>query len=264
MPFLKSSPPAPSFFDSSLNSEALDFVKSLESLEEGLKGLPSPASPRPSSIPSPVPFSIGTDFYRDLGEILDRFLPPLHKAYDRYVAKVLQSEDRRITCKSGCSACCRHFVTSVEPFEILAIHLRIRNSAHYADLLFACHGRASQFERILQAEGEDGEAEDRALYRYFVRGAACPFLGKEGTCRIYDLRPMSCRMFFSESSPRFCTGTALASPWNRNFQVELPEAAEEALARCSALLAHLELPEGLFSGVLEANAIFGQYDGKEM
>jgi Fe-S-cluster containining protein len=195
-----------------------------------------------------------------LGKILDERLPPLYQAYDKYVATVLQTEDRHITCGSGCSACCHHYVSSVEPFEILAIHLRIRNSSRYSDLLFGCHNRTSKFEQIRHEEGEDVEADDRALYRYFLRGAACPFLGKGGTCGIYDIRPMSCRMFFSESSPRFCSGTALASPWNRNFQVELPDVAEEALARCSALLEGLELPEELFSGVLQANTLFGQYD----
>ena len=192
--------------------------------------------------------------------MLDQFLPPLHQAYDRYVAAVLKTEERRITCSSGCSACCRHFVTSVEAFEILAIHLRIRNSPQYSDLLFACHARTSKFEQILQTEGKDAEAEDRALHRYFLRGVGCPFLGKDETCGIYDIRPMSCRMFFAESPARFCSGKAIVSPWNRNFQVELPDVAEEALARCSEQLAKLDLPVGLFSGVLEANTLFGQYD----
>ncbi len=139
--------------------------------------------------------------------------------------------------------------------------MRLRHSVRYSDLLFASHGRVSKFDQILKEEGNDAEAEDRALHRYFLRDIPCPFLGKEGTCGIYDIRPMSCRMFFAESSPRFCSGAAVASPWNRNFQVELPDAAEEALARCSEQLAKLDLPVGLFSGVLEANALFGQYDG---
>ena len=188
-------------------------------------------------------------------------LPTLHDAYDRYVASVLKAEGKNITCKKGCSACCRHFVTSVEPFEILALHLRIRKSERYPDQLFACHSRVTRFDQILKKEGEDPEAEDRALYRYFLRGAACPFLEKNGECGIYESRPMSCRMFFAESPPRFCSGKNVVSPWNKNFQVELPDEAEEALARCSALLDNLELPAGLFSGVLEANALLGKYEG---
>jgi hypothetical protein len=71
---------------------------------------------------------------------------------------------------------------------------------------------------------------------------------------------MSCRMFFAESPPRFCAGKEIASPWNRNFQVELPEKAEEALARCSRLLEDLKLSESLFGGLLEANEKFGKYE----
>jgi hypothetical protein len=67
-------------------------------------------------------------------------------------------------------------------------------------------------------------------------------------------------MFFAESPPRFCAGKAIASPWNRNFQVEMPQEVEEALARCARSLEALELPDGLFPGLVAANALFGRYD----
>jgi Fe-S-cluster containining protein len=127
-------------------------------------------------------------------------------------------------------------------------------------LVISSYHKSGVYEKILKEEGEDEEADDRALYRYFLRGQACPFLAKDGSCGVYEWRPMACRMFFAESSPRFCAGKALASPWNRNFQVELPEVAEEALARCSRLLESLELPEGLFPGMVAVNALFGRFD----
>ena len=222
-----------------------DFLSAAWGLEGGLQALHQ---------------EVGPEFYLDLKGVLEKWLPPLYQAYDRYIAAELSTDGKNISCQKGCSHCCRHYVTSVEPFEILAIHLRIRSSEHYPDQLFASHARTTKFEQILKAEGEDDEAEDRALYRYYLKGVACPFLEKEGTCGIYENRPMSCRMFFSESSPRFCEGKGVTSPWNKNFQVELPDVAEEALARCSELLAHLDLSVGLFAGVLEANALLGQYE----
>ena len=232
--------------DSGLRKIAInDFLLAVRGLEKSLRNLPH---------------NFGLGFSLDLKQALESGLPPLYKAYDGYLASQLVTEEKNVTCQKGCSHCCRHYVTSVEPFEILAIHLRIRQLEHYPDLLFAAHARTSKFEQILKKEGEDAEAEDRALYRYYLRGAPCPFLEKEGTCGIYEDRPMSCRMFFSESAPRFCQGKQVTSGWNKNFQVELPDEAEEALARCSELLAHLDLPVGLFAGVLEANALLGQYD----
>ncbi len=232
--------------DSEFQKTALDdFLQAVGGLEKNLRKLP---------------LAVGQEFYLDLKEVLESGLPPLYEAYDQYLASQLVAGGKNITCKKGCSYCCHHYVTSVEPFEILAIHLRVRHLEQYPDLLFAAHARTSKFEQILKKEGEDGEAEDRALYRYYLRGIPCPFLEKEGTCGIYEDRPMSCRMFFSESPPRFCEGKQVTSGWNKNFQVELPDEAEEALSRCSELLAHLDLPVGLFAGVLEANALLGKYE----
>ena len=220
------------------------FLLTVGILEESLKSLPE---------------NVDGAYYQALEKALEN-VPAVHQAYDRYISAALVADGKNITCKKGCSACCRHFVTSVEPFEILALHLHIRKLEQYPDQLFACHSRVTKFDQLLKKEGEDPEAEDRALYRYFLRGAACPFLKQDGECGVYENRPMSCRMFFAESPPRFCSGKEVVSPWNKNFQVELPDVAEEALARCSALLDNLDLPVGLFSGVLEANALFGQFE----
>lgn len=229
-----------------MKKKALDgFLAAVSALESALANLPS---------------EFGKPYYRILEEIPGRCLQPLYASYDEFVAGVLQTGEKRARCRSGCSACCRHYVTSVEPFEILAIHFRIRNLEQYQDLLFAFHGRVARFKQILSKEVDNDEAEDRALHRYFLRGAPCPFLDKDEKCGIYANRPMACRMFFSASAPRFCAGKGIVSPWNKNFQVELPDEAEEALARCAGLLEGLELPEGLFAGLLEANALFGRYE----
>jgi Fe-S-cluster containining protein len=207
-----------------------------------------------------LPVRVDSVYYARLTAILKSRMPPFFAAYDAYVHAALDMEARPVTCSKSCSACCRHFVSSVEPFELAALHLHIRDNADYPDLLFASHRNSVLYEKLANEEAPDDEATDRALYRYFLRGKACPFLQKDGACGVYAFRPMSCRMFFAESPARFCAGKAVASPWNRNFQIELPEAAEEALARCSGYLEALDFPEELFPGVLAANALFGPYD----
>ncbi len=199
-------------------------------------------------------------YYAALAAVVAARLPSVHAAYDACLAETLESEGRTVTCSRGCAACCRHFVSSVEPFELVALDLFLRNRSDYGDLVVSSYRRARVYDEIVREEGDDENAEDRALYRYFLRGHACSFLNPDGTCGVYAWRPMSCRMFYSEASPRFCAGKELASPWNKNFQVELPLEAEEALARCSRLLEHLALPENLFSGLVEVNAAYGRYD----
>jgi Fe-S-cluster containining protein len=207
-----------------------------------------------------LPRNDDSEAYRLLGNVLDARMPGFYRAYEDYVAAVLEAEGRTVTCAPGCSACCRHFVSSVEPFELAALHRHIKDREDYPDLLFSSHGHSVAYEKLLAKEGDDEEASDRALHRYFLRGRACPFLEKNGACGVYEYRPMSCRMFFSEGSPRFCEGKEIASPWNKNFQVELPQALEEALAHCSRHLEGWGFPEELFPGVLAANARFGRYD----
>lgn len=221
-------------------------LSAIASLRAGLESLPEPHH---------------DDFYPNLVSVVVDRLPPLYRAYDGYLSATLKAEGRKIACGRGCAACCRHFVSSVEPFELIALDHLLRQRPEYGDHVVASYRRTRVYEEILKGEGEDENAEDRALYRYFLRGHACGFLNPDGTCGVYEWRPMSCRMFYSEASPRFCAGKELASPWNKNFQVELPQEAEEALARCSRVLERLGLSENLFPGLVEVNAAFGCYEG---
>lgn len=237
------------------DSQAPDaFVRLREAvarLHEALDALP------PDSAPG---------YARALTDVVVRGVPPVHAAYDACVGHVLRSEGRKVTCRPGCSACCRHYVSSVEPFELIALDAHLKTRPDYADLVLAAHRRAERHAGLVarelerRPELEPEEASDRALHAYFLRGIPCPFLGENGHCGVYEHRPMACRMFFAESHPRYCEGRRIASPWNRNFQVELPLEAEEALARCARLLEHLGLPEDLFAGIAAVNARLGHHD----
>jgi Fe-S-cluster containining protein len=224
-------------------------LTALAALKSGLEALPDPQDP---------------GFYPDLQRLLALRVPEIHAAYDRCVTDVLITEGRKPTCSRTCSACCRHFVASVEPFELLALDAHLKARPEYPETIISNHRKSLLYEDLLVGERKRGapeeEADDRATYRYFLKGVPCTFLEADGSCGVYDHRPMACRMFFAESPPRFCAGKALASPWNRNFQVEMPQEIEEALARCSRLLENLELPDGLFPGLVAVNALFGRYD----
>jgi Fe-S-cluster containining protein len=191
-------------------------------------------------------------------------MPALYASYEACVGQVLITEGRRTSCSRSCSACCRHFVASVEPFELLYLDAHLKTRPGYAESVVSNYRKSTLYDELLDRERETGlpdeEADDRATYRYFLKGVPCTFLEPDGSCGVYAHRPMACRMFFAESPPRFCAGKAIASPWNRNFQVEMPQVVEEALARCARVLEHLELPDGLFPGLVAANGLFGRYD----
>jgi Fe-S-cluster containining protein len=201
------------------------------------------------------------DAYRRASEAVDRLLPALYVRYDAYLKAVLGTGEPT-TCSRGCSHCCSHYVTSVEPFELVFLHGRVRALPEYPNRIVSLHRRAALFHSILEKE-TGAEAEDKALYRYYLRNQPCPFLSSSGACGIYALRPISCRMFFSQSSPALCRGKAVTSPGNRNFIVELPEDIEASLARAGRAFARFDFPESLFAGLVKANEAFGRFDAGE-
>jgi Fe-S-cluster containining protein len=197
--------------------------------------------------------------YARLQANLAEMMPILYRHYDGFVAAVLATGPERIACSKGCSHCCSHYVTSVEPYELLFLHGRVRETAEYPSRVIGMHRRAALFSSLRDGR-QDEEAEDRALYRYYLRNQPCPFLGEGGKCGVYESRPISCRMFFSLSHPSLCKGKSVIAPGNRNFLIELPEDIEADLARAGALFARFSLPESLFEGLLKVNEIFGQFD----
>lgn len=197
--------------------------------------------------------------YRALLAGLDAFMPAFYRSYDAYVTEVLRSGGTAPSCSRGCSHCCRHYVSSVEPYELIFLHGRIARGPAYPSQVIGLHRRATLFHSLRRES--DGElAEDKALYRYYLRGVPCPFLGSDGACGVYEARPMSCRMFFSLSDPAFCKGRAVVDARNRNFLIELPEEIEADLGRAAAALSAYALPESLFEGLLEANGAFGRFE----
>lgn len=197
--------------------------------------------------------------YAALRGALERLVPPLYAAYGAYVSAVLPTSNTPVTCARGCSHCCRHYVTSVEPYELLFMHGRVRADAGYPSRVIGMHRRAELFRSLRDARGGD-DAEDRALHRYYLRDKPCPFLGPGGACGAYEARPISCRMYYSLSHPSLCKGKAVLSPGNRNFLIELPEDIEADLARAGARFAAYRLPESLFEGLLAVNEAFGRFD----
>lgn len=183
----------------------------------------------------------------------------LYQAYDAYVSALLATGTERVSCSKSCSHCCSHYVTSVEPYELLFLHGHVSRHAEYPSRLVAMHRRTTLF-RSLRKDADGDEAEDRALYRYYLRNQPCPFLAGDGSCGVYAARPMSCRMYHSVSHPSLCKGKSVIAPNNRNFLIELPEDIEADIARAGRIFSESGIPESLFEGLLKMNELFGAYD----
>lgn len=156
---------------------------------------------------------------------------------------------------------------SVEPFELVTLYCDLRGRNDLLDIMEACQVRSSLFSKFFEtrrAEGAvpaqmdlDDYAEDKALHDYFSAWNPCPFSDKKGDCTVYPLRPVSCRMYFSETDPKFCTPEHLQTPENDSYIVYLPDSIEDAVYGISEHYSLLDLPESYFGGLLAVNRFEG-------
>lgn len=208
--------------------------------------------------------AIGSDnLQQQLPEIL-KFTEAYHAAYMQYLDAVLPQQPRPIQCRPACGNCCHHYPMSVEPFELVHLYANLRKREDFISVMEACQFRSGLFDSLYEKElaslGSEDEAEDHALHDYFSQWKSCPFSNKVGDCMVYPIRPVSCRMYFSETDPMYCKPETLQTDKNESYIVYLPDSAEEAIYRISEHYADLDLPESYFGGLLAMNVYEGLFE----
>ncbi len=99
--------------------------------------------------------------------------------YQRFEAEALEFKKRAI-CQPACAFCCTHFgsvdITTLEGLVIREWVSRLRGP-----LKTKITKKLARNKREKEKGG----------------GGTCPFLDKKNHCRIYDIRPFSCRQLYS-------------------------------------------------------------------
>ena len=206
-------------------------------------------------------YAIGPDNLAEQVPPIVEFTREYHRAYSLYLEAVLPQHKKGVQCGPSCGNCCHHYPMSVEPFELVYLYLNLRTRNDFMSIMEDCQIRASLFEsllgkRLADSDSED-EAEDGALHDYFSQWKPCPFSSLKGDCGIYPIRPVSCRMYFSETLPKFCVPEYLQTEKNESFVVYMPDHIEEALYGISEHYEGLSLPESYFGGLLSMNLYEG-------
>ncbi|MDE1948749.1 MAG: YkgJ family cysteine cluster protein [Burkholderiales bacterium] len=115
-----------------------------------------------------------------------------------------------VSCRAGCGACCSHLVAVseiearrigevvdglAEPrrSEVLARFERARERLAEAGLL----------DELERPQDWTGERYHRLTGAYFRLSLPCPFL-EQGSCSIYEERPLTCREYHVVSDPAHC------------------------------------------------------------
>jgi Fe-S-cluster containining protein len=157
----------------------------------------------------------------------------LSDAVVRETCRAVEGAGEKVSCASGCGACCRNLVaiSEVEARRIREVLDKLpepRRStvrARFAEARQRLE-QAGLLEK-LQAAEEWTEADYQALVgTYFQQGIPCPFLEDEA-CSIYEERPITCREYLVTSPPEYCA--RLGSEGVR--RVRLPLRVFNAVAR---------------------------------
>lgn len=206
---------------------------------------------------------------------LDELLPALRAIDDSLIEAVVarhENAGERISCRKGCSACCRVQPVPVTPPEAVAIARLVdalpepRRRAVRTSFASARErlGAAGLYDVFIRRDpGITRAAATAAARRYIALGLACPFL-IDDACSIYPDRPFVCRQYFVTSPPELC-----AAPLDNNVRpVKMPAHFATALLKVAEALngsAQYTVPLVLALDYADANrdALARTHDAKE-
>lgn len=144
-------------------------------------------------------------------------LAVLYRELDQELADQARRASAPPSCRRGCHECC-HLRAVIADMEAQALvqHVRERQGDEALERLrLAC---AEQLRRF-------GHLTDR---EWFARGVRCVFLGEDGGCTVYEMRPVACRAHLVASDPRLCSHT---TPGAVTVQIVTTKATDRFAAR---------------------------------
>ncbi len=188
-----------------------------------------------------------------------------YRLFDLYSDEVIRQQDSPICCGAECSNCCNHYPMTIEPFEMIYFYFSLRKKGLLMDYISSSfenhHLYSSIGTELLNnidvdslSNTELDEYEEKILGQYFSKKQQCAFVNSVGSCGVYSDRPVTCRMYLSLSEQQYCTHKYILTDKNKNFIIYLPDQTEELICQVSDCFSHLEIPNGLFSGLCELNA----------
>ncbi|PKL39577.1 MAG: hypothetical protein CVV44_04970 [Spirochaetae bacterium HGW-Spirochaetae-1] len=138
--------------------------------------------------------------------------------YDFFQEEVLILSGQKSVCSAGCSRCCRHWAEEVYSFEaaIAAEYIRENIPGEIDAILRILHDSMAAYEKIsglidgkpvTDNDGnvsEDMDPLDLTLACFYQLGIPCPMLDSTGSCRIYPVRPLACRIYINVRDAVFC------------------------------------------------------------
>ncbi|MFH1747212.1 MAG: YkgJ family cysteine cluster protein [Planctomycetota bacterium] len=161
----------------------------------------------------------GLERFKDTGAMPAAFFDGFNAAlacYDRIIDFVLEytGTDQRMHCQKGCANCCIDLVRGINTAETINIYHHVRGWPDVKSIFEYLRDSAEMFMEILDSKlkpnefafGGDDPRVKEAHVEYNHCKRRCGFLDEDsGCCKIYPVRPIACRYFFSLDPPETCT-----------------------------------------------------------
>jgi Fe-S-cluster containining protein len=185
--------------------------------------------------------------------------------FERYQREVVQAGPYHITCKKGCGVCCYHWAEDVYSFEgkILAEHIRKKRGLELASIMRVLKQDAVWRDRIKSAVTTSmtnpyykkslGKTDpyDVVLSGFYQLKRPCPLRGKDGSCSVYAVRPLTCRIYVSFSRPALCKPENINDGKTETYLLDLEKDASDLFDELHFMYDECEGDTGLRSMLLK-------------
>jgi Fe-S-cluster containining protein len=162
---------------------------------------------------------------------------------ERYQEAMVAPSGYTVSCTRGCNSCCCHLVEDVNSFEaaIITDFLRTTIPERIPGILKRCESDCRELERLeklvvlklrehdVTPAGPLVDPIDLLLSVFYQMRRPCPLLSEDGSCSIYEVRPLTCRIYVSFSDPLRCDPEYINSSVVPTCLIDLSEAANGVL-----------------------------------
>ena len=165
--------------------------------------------------------------------------------FSRYQKKVLAGYPLKVRCGKNCGICCNHWPEDTYSFEVqyIADYLKKRRSRDIDRITKVLQADVQRLDRIKKAVSArltdpeeraavgDIDPYDVALSGFYQMNRPCPLLDRNGSCSIYAIRPFTCRVYVSFSSPELCRPGRILDGKTMTYLLDLEKDTSELFDR---------------------------------
>lgn len=164
------------------------------------------------------------------------------KQFSEYQREVLHFSNLKKCCKKGCSYCCFHWVEDVNSFEmeIIADHIKRKMPEKIEKIIKTCKADIEKMERLDEivdnklsklSENEISliDPVDLLLTAFYQLKRRCPLLSPDGTCMVYNIRPITCRIYMNFFNPMLCKPDYINKEEVTTYLLDLDEKSNSLL-----------------------------------